>query len=170
MPLLLDVLEVLAGRTLGRIVLAHVTQTPGEFGESLAVGAVAHPRHREMLRAGKAWTRDEREDRLGVEVHQGRGKREEGSGKRGDAGCGKREINFVTSCPTSGRSSASFFQQIESKARVRAIVFDDVERASRSGRQWWKRRIVLHVANRGLPGLRDLHTRIQNADWVERAL
>src|SRR5215467_13807955 len=79
MPLLLDVLEVLAGRTLGRIVLAHVTQTPGEFGESLAVGAVAHPRHREMLRAGKAWTRDEREDRLGVEIHQGRGLREAGN-------------------------------------------------------------------------------------------
>src|SRR5215831_6486271 len=85
MSLLLDVLEVLAGWTLGRIVLAHVTQSPGEFGESLAIGAVAHPRHREMLRAGKAWTRDEREDRLGVEVHQEKGKRE----GRGDAGDGE---------------------------------------------------------------------------------
>ena len=49
--LLLDVLEVLARLALRRIVLAHVAETPGKLGESLAVGALADPAHRQDDRA-----------------------------------------------------------------------------------------------------------------------
>jgi hypothetical protein len=41
--LLLDVLQILAGLAAGRILLTHVTETAGKFGESLAVGALSQP-------------------------------------------------------------------------------------------------------------------------------
>ena len=68
MPLLLDVLEVLARLALRRIVLAHVAEPAGELGEPLAVGAVADPVHRQMLRAGEARAREQRQNGLGVEA------------------------------------------------------------------------------------------------------
>ena len=48
--LLLDVLQVLARLSLGRIVLAHVTETAGELGELFAAGALADPIDRQVLR------------------------------------------------------------------------------------------------------------------------
>src|SRR5262249_33339753 len=137
MSLLLDVLEVLAGRTLGRIVLAHVTQTPGEFGESLTIGAVAHPRHRQMLRAGKAWTRDEREDRLGVEVHRAggkRGTRVAGSGNQRRRLLPNKRVKLSELLPTSRVESEHRPDRVRRhRARVvhRAATVEATDRTSR---------------------------------------
>src|SRR2546423_12573214 len=58
--LLLDVLEILAGRAVGRILLTHVAQTSGELCESLTVGALAKPRNLELLRLQIYRTRQQR--------------------------------------------------------------------------------------------------------------
>src|SRR2546423_2715123 len=65
--LLLDVLEILAGRAVGRILLTHVAQASGELCESLTVGALAKPTNLEMLRLQKNRTRQQRYDWLCVQ-------------------------------------------------------------------------------------------------------
>src|SRR5262245_27339369 len=66
--LLLDVLEVLASLALGGIVLAHVTQPAGEFGQSLAVGALADPGDREMLGSNERRPSQQADDGLVVKA------------------------------------------------------------------------------------------------------
>ncbi|MDB4871739.1 MAG: hypothetical protein JWL97_2743, partial [Gemmatimonadales bacterium] len=48
-PLLLDVLEVLAGRAARGILLTHVAETAGELGEPLAIGALTQPIDAKMV-------------------------------------------------------------------------------------------------------------------------
>ena len=60
-PLLLDVLEILARHAVGRVLLAHVAETTGEFGEPLTIGALAEPPDPEMIRF--------QEDRTGNESY-----------------------------------------------------------------------------------------------------
>ena len=43
MSLLLDVLEVLARRPVGRILLAHIAETACKLGQPLALGALSEP-------------------------------------------------------------------------------------------------------------------------------
>jgi hypothetical protein len=64
--LLLDVLEVFAGRPPGRILLAHVTETSSEFGEPLAIGALSEPVDGEMRRRGEGGTGDNGDAGLGI--------------------------------------------------------------------------------------------------------
>ena len=72
-PLLLDVLQVVAGGPVGRIVLAHVAQPPGELCEPLTVRAVAYPRHAEVIRGGEGGTSEHGDAGLVVEVRCGGG-------------------------------------------------------------------------------------------------
>src|SRR5205814_2421906 len=57
--LLLDVLQILACRAVRRILLAHVAETTGEFGELLAVGALSEPADLEMIGLDEGWPREE---------------------------------------------------------------------------------------------------------------
>jgi hypothetical protein len=58
MSLLLDVLEVFAGFTVGRVLLAHVAETAGKLCEPLAIGALSEPTDSQMIRLQKDWTRE----------------------------------------------------------------------------------------------------------------
>src|SRR5918999_25647 len=58
-PLSLDVLEVIARRALRRVRLAHVAESPRELRQPLAVGAVAEPVDRQMVRRGERGPREE---------------------------------------------------------------------------------------------------------------
>ena len=59
MSLLLDVLEVLACLSIGRVLLAHVAKTAGVLRESLPIGALAEPADLQMIRLQKDGTREE---------------------------------------------------------------------------------------------------------------
>jgi hypothetical protein len=59
MALLLDVLEVFAGFTVGRVLLAHVAETAGILRESLPIGALSEPADLQMIRLQKDGTREE---------------------------------------------------------------------------------------------------------------
>jgi hypothetical protein len=59
MSLLLDVLEILTRVPLGRIPLAHVAEASREFGESLAVSALAEPRDGKMRGLRESGTRED---------------------------------------------------------------------------------------------------------------
>jgi hypothetical protein len=47
--LLLDVLQIIARRAAGGILLAHVAETTGELGQPLAVGALSEPVDPEVI-------------------------------------------------------------------------------------------------------------------------
>ena len=64
MTLLLDVLQIFARRPVGRILLTHVAESPGELGKSLAVGALAEPFHGKMRRFSEGRTRQNSDSRL----------------------------------------------------------------------------------------------------------
>jgi hypothetical protein len=66
MSLLLDVLDVLACLSIGRVLLAHVAKTPRVFGEPFAIGALAEPADLQMIRLQKDGTREEGYYRLCV--------------------------------------------------------------------------------------------------------
>ena len=59
MSLLLDVLEVFAGFTIRRVLLAHVAETAGVLRESLSIGALSEPADLEMIRLQKDGSREE---------------------------------------------------------------------------------------------------------------
>jgi hypothetical protein len=59
MSLLLDVLKVFAGFTVGRVLLAHVAETAGVLRESLPIGALAEPADLQMIRLQKDGAREE---------------------------------------------------------------------------------------------------------------
>jgi hypothetical protein len=42
-PLLLDVLEIIPRQAIRWVLVTHVAETAGEFGESLTIGAVSEP-------------------------------------------------------------------------------------------------------------------------------
>jgi hypothetical protein len=73
-PLLLDVLEIFAGGTVRRILLAHVAQPPGKLREALAVATLPQPFHGEMFRLaegrpgedGDTWLEKNHRVRIGV--------------------------------------------------------------------------------------------------------
>jgi hypothetical protein len=66
MSLLLDVLEVFAGFAVGRVLLAHVAETPCVLRESLPIGALSEPADLQMIRLEKDGTREEGYYWLGV--------------------------------------------------------------------------------------------------------
>ena len=66
-PLLLDVLEILARHAVGRVLLAHVAETSGKLGEPLAIGALTEPTDPEMIRLQKDRTREEDYYRLSID-------------------------------------------------------------------------------------------------------
>jgi hypothetical protein len=57
--LLLDVLQIIPGGSVGGILLAHVTEPAGELGQALAIGALSEPFHLKVVRLQKDWTREE---------------------------------------------------------------------------------------------------------------
>src|SRR5262249_50160982 len=120
--LLLDVLEVLAGLPLRRIVLAHVAQPAGELGELLAAGAVADPIDGKMSGRGERRTGEKGDDGFGVVT----GRHDE------------REINGISPLETSRAASNRLraVQKIEARPRVRAATLDRFERRARGTRQW----------------------------------
>jgi hypothetical protein len=73
MTLPLDVRQILASRSLRRIVLAHVTQPTRELRESLTIGALTEPRDRQMLRRAERGARENGYPRLEIEVWRGGG-------------------------------------------------------------------------------------------------
>jgi len=60
--LLLDVLEIIPRRAARGILLAHVAETAGEFGELFTIGALAQPIDAEMIGLQKDWAREESQD------------------------------------------------------------------------------------------------------------
>jgi len=59
MSLLLDVLEVLARRAIGRVLLAHVAETAGKLREPLAIGALSEPADVQVIGLEKDWAGEE---------------------------------------------------------------------------------------------------------------
>jgi len=72
-PLLLDVLQIVARRAARRIVLAHVAEPARELRQSLAVGALADPVHVQVVRRGEHGAREDGDLRLVVETRGGGG-------------------------------------------------------------------------------------------------
>ena len=66
MSLLLDVLQVIAGLAVGRVLLAHVAETAGVLRESLSIGALSEPADLQMIRLQKDWAGEEGYYWLGV--------------------------------------------------------------------------------------------------------
>jgi len=80
--LLLDVLQILASGSIGRILLAHVTQATGEFGEPLAIGTLAEPADLQVIWLQESRARQKRYDGFGIV--QGQKEKE-----TTDRGCGR---------------------------------------------------------------------------------
>jgi hypothetical protein len=59
MPLLLDVLQVIARLAVGGVLLTHVAETARVFGEPLAISALSQPADRQVVGFQKDWTREE---------------------------------------------------------------------------------------------------------------
>jgi hypothetical protein len=57
--LLLDVLQIIPGSPVGGIFLAHVTESAGELGQTLSIGALSEPFHLEVVGLQKHWAREE---------------------------------------------------------------------------------------------------------------
>ena len=57
-PLLLDVLEVVTRRAVGRVLLAHIAETAGKLREPLAIGAFSEPPDLQMIGLDKDRTRE----------------------------------------------------------------------------------------------------------------
>ena len=57
--LLLDVLQIIPGGSVGGILLAHVTESAGELGQTLAIGALSEPFHLEVVGLNKDGTREQ---------------------------------------------------------------------------------------------------------------
>jgi hypothetical protein len=72
MSLLLDVLEILAGRSARGISLAHVAQAPSELSELFTISAFTEPVYSEMIGLDKGGTREEGEAGLGVNQRSSR--------------------------------------------------------------------------------------------------
>jgi hypothetical protein len=66
MSLLLDVLQVIAGLSIGRVLLAHVAETAGVLREPLPVGALSEPADFQVIRLQKDRTREEGYYWLGI--------------------------------------------------------------------------------------------------------
>ena len=67
MPLLLDVLQVVARRPVCRIFLTHVAKPAGKFGESLAIGALAEPMNLQVIGFEENGAGEEGDYRVGIE-------------------------------------------------------------------------------------------------------
>ena len=67
-PLLLDVLQVLPRAAVRGVLLAHVAEPPGELGEALAVGALAHPLHGEVAGLREVGAGEDGDFGFGVEM------------------------------------------------------------------------------------------------------
>src|SRR3989440_3589800 len=83
--LLLDVLEVLGRGPVSGVVLAHVADPAGEFGEALAGGGGALPLHPQVLGLEELRSGDQRDARSAEDFHGGEGLGVRGSGSRGQA-------------------------------------------------------------------------------------
>jgi hypothetical protein len=66
MPLLLDVLQIIARGAIGGIFLAHVAKAAGEFGEPLAIGAFSEPTDFEVIGLEESRTREEGDYGFGI--------------------------------------------------------------------------------------------------------
>src|SRR5438034_204053 len=71
--LLLDVLAVIGGRPVRRVVLAHVADPAGELGEALSGGGAALPLHPEVLRLEELGPGDQGDARGAEDFHRGEG-------------------------------------------------------------------------------------------------
>src|SRR5213083_679054 len=70
MALLLDILEVVGRRPVGRVVLAHVADPAGELGEALSGGGATLPLHPEVLGFQELRPGDERDARGAEDFHK----------------------------------------------------------------------------------------------------
>src|SRR5438046_5887797 len=166
MSLLFYVIEIVAGRTLRGIVLTHVADPTREFGESLAIGAFTDPVHGQMRWHREARTGEERDRRLEIEVRHGVKCEERRTSAPDKARRATRARQPTHGAPRPRGSS----YEIEPRRRVCPLALDARERGDCFGGKRRERRIVLDLFEGALARGRHLHSRIQNAGWVEAVL
>ena len=106
--MLLDVLQIFAGRSLGRIALAHVTESTSELGETLAIAAVAKPRHRQMIGLAEMRPSQQRHSRFVEEFH-GRENYNRSNRNREYARSRSTVCNALRAATGIGSSAGSYF-------------------------------------------------------------